>query len=913
MTNCVWNKNESSVKQLSLRRREERGVALILTIFGLLLLTAVAAAMMFSSDSETMIAMNYRDSQVASYGAVAGLQEARDRIHPVFGDLALAGFLPTNTPDAGPLIGGYVLYILNPNPHKNETVASIAPWNWNGGNNPYFDYELCQENMWSGTVTIGTPGVACSGASAVPSNACTDVTAGGVGGWCRYYDNSANATNWQLKDTNGDPIPMDYKWVRISLKQDKNTLAYVPDVTTATGTTQVCWDGNYQSQLPNGYSSTCALPSTSKVIGLNVTSAGSGYNTAPTVTISGGGGSGATATANLGTTSSGGIASVSLTNGGSAYTTAPTVTFASTPDGTGATFKAVVTGAPISTVSVNNSSSNYCYKSGTTPTINFATSPTTDTVSNATATVSMGSTGCIAQVSQTATCTAAAANSSATLSATVPPGGGSNFSGTATFDSSGNVNSVTVTNVGSGYSSGTVKVKLSGGKGKGAWTCSNVPLTFSTGSQVTSVTIPGGQGGEYMSQPTASLGAPSPNAPTAPTGPTLTPSWSSASSIINSISVVTAGTGYLQSSYSLKITPCNKCSGSGAVATAYPGSTGIISSFTVTNGGSGYTSNPNVTISGGGGTGATATATIAAGSISQPKGQVFMLTSLAMANAGTSVAITNKSGTRSMAQMEAAVRPPFIFNLGGAITLAGPSPNFVFPNSNNFTVNGNDANTCSQGLAPAKPAIGVYDDPNNPTNPTAQSDVINALGKPQNYIGAGSAPDVEDVYTAIGGASVTPSSLNSFVQDLESHATSPVLTGTATSLPTTTSSSITIVDGNLTLSGNPTGSGILVVTGTMTFSGNFNWNGLVLVIGQGTIVHNGGGNMYIDGAMYIAQTEDASGNLLPAVGNPNFTWNGGGTNQVTYDHCLADNLLMPYEGKPSNYPLQILSTRMLNF
>src|SRR5262249_23918590 len=168
--------------------------------------------MMFSSDSETQIAMNYRDSQTSSYAAVAGLQEARDRIRPVFGDLAVAGYLPTDMPDGG-TPGSYVLYIINPNPHKNETVASIAPWNWNGGNNPYFDYELCQENMMG---LAGAPGVACSTAAAVPSTVCTDVTAGGAGGWCRYYDNSAVATPWQLKDAGGDPIPMDYKWVRVS-------------------------------------------------------------------------------------------------------------------------------------------------------------------------------------------------------------------------------------------------------------------------------------------------------------------------------------------------------------------------------------------------------------------------------------------------------------------------------------------------------------------------------------------------------------------------------------------------------------------------------------------------------------------------------------------------------------------------
>src|SRR5262249_49666014 len=169
MTNHICTVSEISTKQFNARKPEERGVALLLTIFGLLLLTAVAAAMMFSADSETQIAMNYRDSQVASYGAVAGLQEARDRIHPVFGDLAVAGYLPTNAPDAGVANGGYVLYIVNPDVYKSQTVASIAPWDWNGGNNPYFDQELCQENMLG---LAGTPGVACSGAAAVPSNVC---------------------------------------------------------------------------------------------------------------------------------------------------------------------------------------------------------------------------------------------------------------------------------------------------------------------------------------------------------------------------------------------------------------------------------------------------------------------------------------------------------------------------------------------------------------------------------------------------------------------------------------------------------------------------------------------------------------------------------------------------------------------
>jgi hypothetical protein len=304
-----------------------------------------------------------------------------------------------------------------------------------------------------------------------------------------------------------------------------------------------------------------------------------------------------------------------------------------------------------------------------------------------------------------------------------------------------------------------------------------------------------------------------------------------------------------------------------------------------------------VTLSGGGGAGATATATIGAGTISNSMGQVYLLTSLAV----------TRTGSKSMAQMEAAARPPFNFNLGGALTLAGPEPSFdiTFPNSANFTINGADADSCGQTASATKPAIGVYDSP-------SQTNVINALGKPPNYTGAGGTPSVENVYSAIGGASATPSALDGFIGDLSASATT-LVNGNASSLPSTTTSSVTVINGNLTLSGNPSGSGILVVTGTLTFSGNFSWNGLVLIVGQGIVVHNGGGNGNINGAIYVAQTKDSSGNELSQLGNPQFTWNGGGTNGVAYDHCLSDNLLKRFVNQPSSLPLQVLSTRMLEF
>ena len=855
----------------------ERGVALLLTIFGLLLLTGVVMAMLYASDSETMISVNYRDKQIASYAAMSGLQEARDRIQPVFGDLATAGLLPASTPDGG----GYVLYIINPKPGE-----VVQPWN---PANAYFDQELCQENMLG---LAGQYGVACQGAAAVPSANCSPVGGGG-GGWCQYYDNSAHNTVWNLAN------PIDYKWVRISLKEDRNTPVYVTDTALTTSGKQVCWDGNYQAPIPTGYGTNCQAAGANSVTGLNVLTAGSGYSSAPAVTITGGGGSGATATAQIGPSPSTAITSVTLTSAGSGYTAPPIITI--TPPG--ATFQALVAPGPITGVTVNQAGSNYCYTS--TPTVSFSTNPASSTVANATATVNMTPTRtCISNLTSSSSCNNTTAGQVYPLSGN-PPGGGSGFAGFVTFQNNNKVQSINVTSVGSGYSSGTATLSIVNDNNK---TC-NLSVGFTTGYQIQSVTV--NNGGSYMSQPSVTLGVSTPAAPAAFTLPALTAQpnpWSGTPSALQGINVTSGGGGYTPGqNYTLTITPSN---GQGSGATAYGTATGsiVVTGFNVTNGGTGYTSAPNVTLAGGGGTGATASATIAAGGINTSMGAVYLLTSMA----------ATKTGAKTMSQMEVGIRPPFSLNLGGAITLAGIEPSSTcskavnvtcqFASSNNFTVAGNDANSCSGTAASTKPAIGVYDD-------QSQLNVISAMpnGRLNNYTGAAGIPSVEDVYTAIGGASATPAAMDAYVNNLSSYATASY-SGTVSSLPPTTMSSVTYINGDLAASGNVSGSGVLIITGTLSFKGNFTWNGVVLVIGQGAIVQSGGGNGTFNGAVYVAQTIDPStGKEGTVLGTPTYQWSGGGTNSVQYDHCKADALLQKYNGNPSKEPLQVLSTRMLQF
>ena len=75
---------------------------------------------------------------------------------------------------------------------------------------------------------------------------------------------------------------------------------------------------------------------------------------------------------------------------------------------------------------------------------------------------------------------------------------------------------------------------------------------------------------------------------------------------VKSITVTNGGTGYFSGTPTIEITGGG---GTGATATATTNN-GVITGFTITNKGTGYTSTPTVTITGGGGTGAVGTAVL---------------------------------------------------------------------------------------------------------------------------------------------------------------------------------------------------------------------------------------------------------------------------------------------------------------
>lgn len=204
--------------------RPQEGVALLLSLCALLVLSAIGIGLIFMTDSDTVVGADYRDSQRAYFEAKAGLEEAKARF--AAGDVQV---IPTAMPTAS---NGQVFYIIN----KRDSSEVIEPWT---PGNAYFDTELCHENLYA-SGTLANPGNALVSCTSVPS-----------GNW--YTPRTSTGPNA------GTSAALNYKWVRVTLKSNgsgapgNSTSGYVDPSKPAN--VQVCWNGTTQTTLPGG--STC--------------------------------------------------------------------------------------------------------------------------------------------------------------------------------------------------------------------------------------------------------------------------------------------------------------------------------------------------------------------------------------------------------------------------------------------------------------------------------------------------------------------------------------------------------------------------------------------------------------------------------------------------------------------------------
>lgn len=200
------------------KKSSERGIAMFMCIFALLLVTGVVLAMLASSDNETVINQNYRETQVAYFAAKAGLNEAVSRLN------AATITAPTIMPAAG---AAGVVYIIN----KKSASEVVTPWDMGS---TYADTELCKENFLASVANTGI-GVPCA---AVPSGT--------------YYTSYTSTS--PFTSTAG---ALDYKWVRVTLKGNSSNYPYYTNTSAASATlaTQVCSSYSAQALLPSGAAS----------------------------------------------------------------------------------------------------------------------------------------------------------------------------------------------------------------------------------------------------------------------------------------------------------------------------------------------------------------------------------------------------------------------------------------------------------------------------------------------------------------------------------------------------------------------------------------------------------------------------------------------------------------------------------
>ncbi len=203
-----------------INRQCEQGIALLLSILCLLLLTAVAAGMMYLSATETAINGNFKSEESAYFAARAGVEEVRDRILP-----ANANTINASLPTALPTGAGGVLYVLN----------GVSAANITNNTSPYFDDELCHDFTAIGSWYESTS----------TNQRCTTLPSGST--WYTCVPSTCSASNSAYATS---AFPLEYKWVRLTLKSNNST-AYAVNGNSA-DTFPVCWNGTSEVVTTGG-------------------------------------------------------------------------------------------------------------------------------------------------------------------------------------------------------------------------------------------------------------------------------------------------------------------------------------------------------------------------------------------------------------------------------------------------------------------------------------------------------------------------------------------------------------------------------------------------------------------------------------------------------------------------------------
>jgi Tfp pilus assembly protein PilX len=230
-------------------KTSERGIALIVALLMLMLISAALMGMVMMSNTETNVSANFRDEQTAFFASKAGVEEVRDRLRTSATDTLTGSglFSSTNVPPS-PLPGqaNGILYITNPAAGETDT-----PWLPLGAVSTYPDDEICKEVTCVSGVPAGT-----------------------------WYASASASTTYAATPK------LPWKWVRVMAKLNKpSTTSKLMPVNGSTGgdTTagyRVCWNGTNEVAVSNITYASCAAANNNylpvyELTALAVTSSGS--------------------------------------------------------------------------------------------------------------------------------------------------------------------------------------------------------------------------------------------------------------------------------------------------------------------------------------------------------------------------------------------------------------------------------------------------------------------------------------------------------------------------------------------------------------------------------------------------------------------------------------------------------------
>ena len=264
--------------------------------------------------------------------------------------------------------------------------------------------------------------------------------------------------------------------------------------------------------------------------------------------------------------------------------------------------------------------------------------------------------------------------------------------------------------------------------------------------------------------------------------------------------------------------------------------------------------------------------------------QALELTALAVLPNGSQKLLQYVSASTTIAPPGMQTISPLFL---AALTISGSkdfSPFFAAPANNQvYAVKGDNHDCSGNPMGGAVAAIGLFGDYSGGSYNSDLTGIVggipNNVGSPptdpqQNYTGnvGHPLPDVEYL-SGFPANLFSPAQIDAFAQNLIQNAVASfVPSGSAgtqqtllDSLNMSPTNSVTVIaNGNLDLTNwTGTGYGLLLVTGTLTYDPATTWNGAVLVIGQGQINNiDHGQYQQINGAVFVAKTRDASGNLL---------------------------------------------------